>query len=572
MAIAKVYGQHVYKNETNGVTPQNQAAPNQQAGYTPGAEVTQAQNKLAAAENNKPAAYQQGSAVTQAQNQLNQLMAGKPQGYTSKYGSQLNSILEQIQNPDKFNWSFDGDELFKYYADLYSQNGKQASMDAMGQAAALTGGYGNSYAQQVGNQAYDEWMRNLYDKGMDLRDRAYQQYQDQRADLYNRYGVLQGADESEYGRYRDTVQDWNADRDYWTGRTDTESERDYNRYRDTVADYRDERDYLAGRYDTAADRDYNRYADERDYNRGVLESDRAYNEDVRRYDQDFSEDKRRYDQDYAEDVRRYDQDFAEDQRRDARDYAEDVRRYDQDYAENKRRYDQDFAEDQRRDERDYAEGVRRYDQDFAEDQRRDARDYAEDVRRYDQDYAEDVRRYNQDYAEDQRRYEQNFQEQVREFERQMDWENMSNDQKYASDLALQMLSMGLMPSEAMLRAAEISWADAQVLMNAYQQMLAAGGGSGGSNNQQTQQEVEQITSLPSIVGSQTDYIENQAAEAVPKATTPSGPVNTNVTVPSYNSVASNSNKKTSALDKSFINVLDEATNNLKRKGTYGATR
>ena len=412
MAITKEYGQHVYKNETNGVTPQSQAAPNQQAGYTPSSQVnaaqqnmwnnqaqkpgeytqgdavTAAQNKLTTAENNKPGAYQQGSAVLQAQDQLNRLMAGKPQGYTSKYGSQLNSILEQIQNPDKFNWSFDGDELFKYYADLYSQNGKQASMDAMGQAAALTGGYGNSYAQQVGNQAYDEWMRNLYDKGMDLRDRAYQQYQDQRADLYNRYGVLQGADESEYGRYRDTVQDWNADRDYWTGRVDTESDRDYNRYRDTVADYRDERDYLAGRYDTERDVDYGQYRDKvQDYN----------------------------------------------------------------------------------DELDYWTNLYKdlNSQEF--DQYKDTRDF---------NYA----KYRDEVSDS--KDERDFQEQVRQFERKMDWENMSNDQKYASDLAMQMLSMGTMPSEAILQAAEIPFVDAQILMNSYQQMMAAGGGSGGGGGRQ----------------------------------------------------------------------------------------
>ena len=126
--------------------------------------------------------------------------------------------------------------MFKYYADLYTQKGRQASADAMGQAAALTGGYGNSYGQAVGNQAYQQYLLNLYDRGMDLRNQAYQQYQDQRADQYNQLGALQGADQTDYGRYRDTVGDWENERNYYTDRADTEYNRDYN-------DYLNNRDY-----------------------------------------------------------------------------------------------------------------------------------------------------------------------------------------------------------------------------------------------------------------------------------------------------------------------------------------
>lgn len=123
--------------------------------------------------------------------------------YNSKYGQQLDGLLNQIMNPKKFTYDFNGDELFKYYADLYTQNGKQASMDAIGQASALTGGYGNSYAQQVGQQTYDEYLRNLYDKGMDFRNAAYQQYQDEQANLYNQYNTLYQTDQGEYTRWAD---------------------------------------------------------------------------------------------------------------------------------------------------------------------------------------------------------------------------------------------------------------------------------------------------------------------------------------------------------------------------------
>ena len=162
-----------------------QAQAGQQSGWAQqAAQQAQSYKGLAGVNSNTAAqlgkyqqGYQQGDAVTQAQQQLAGIEAQKPQGYSSKYGEQLEQMLQQIQNPEKFKYSFNGDEMFKYYADLYTQKGKQASQDAMGQAAALTGGYGNSYAQQAGNQAYQQYLLGLYDKGMDLQQQAWDRYQ-----------------------------------------------------------------------------------------------------------------------------------------------------------------------------------------------------------------------------------------------------------------------------------------------------------------------------------------------------------------------------------------------------------
>lgn len=178
------------------------------------------------------ATYKPSAQVQQYQNQLQQVQAQKPQGYNSKYGAALDNILGQIQNPEKFKYDFNGDEMFKQYADLYTQKGRQASMDAMGQAAALTGGYGNSYAQQVGNQAYDQYLMDLYAKGDQLRQEAYQRYQDEKADRYNQLNALGQADERDYGRYRDTVGDWQNERGYYTDLYNNERNFDYSTYQD----------------------------------------------------------------------------------------------------------------------------------------------------------------------------------------------------------------------------------------------------------------------------------------------------------------------------------------------------
>ena len=183
--------------------------------------------------------YQAGDAVSQAQQTLQQIQNNKPQSYNSKYQPAMDSILEQIQNPKEFKYEFNGDNLFKGYADLYTQKAKQASADAMGQAAALTGGYGNSYAQMVGNQQYQQNLLPLYDKGIELYDRAYQKYRDDQAELQNRYGLLSGADDTAYGRYRDDVGDWQ-----------TEEQQAYNRFQDAqnfdYTQYQNDLNYWTG--------------------------------------------------------------------------------------------------------------------------------------------------------------------------------------------------------------------------------------------------------------------------------------------------------------------------------------
>lgn len=103
------------------------------------------------------------------------------------YIDQLNSLYDQIMNRKPFQYDLNGDLLYRQMADRYTQLGQQAMRDTMGQAAALTGGYGNSYANQVGNQAYQQYLTALNDNIPQLWDRAYQVYQDQGDQLMQQY-------------------------------------------------------------------------------------------------------------------------------------------------------------------------------------------------------------------------------------------------------------------------------------------------------------------------------------------------------------------------------------------------
>lgn len=175
-------------------------------------------------------------AVNRAYEMLNQNLSQKPVDDQNQWQNQLDDTLNKILNREKFSYDLNGDALYQQYKDQYIQNGKMAMMDTMGQAQAMTGGYGNSYAQSVGQQAYQGYLQQLNDKVPELYQLAYDQYNQEGQDLYNQYALLNEQNELAYSKYRDAMSDWQADRDYLTGRYDTALGYQYQNERDKVAD------------------------------------------------------------------------------------------------------------------------------------------------------------------------------------------------------------------------------------------------------------------------------------------------------------------------------------------------
>ena len=86
----------------------------------------------------------------------------KPGAYTSQWQGQLSDAIGKILDRKEFSYDVNSDALYQQYKDRYVQGGKMAMMDTLGQAATLTGGYGNSYAQAAGQQAYQGYLQGLY--------------------------------------------------------------------------------------------------------------------------------------------------------------------------------------------------------------------------------------------------------------------------------------------------------------------------------------------------------------------------------------------------------------------------
>ena len=248
--------------------------------------------------------------------------------YESPYASRIEELYDQVMNRGDFSYDFNADPLYQQYKDQYMQGGQRAMQDTMAEAAALTGGYGNSYASTAGNLAYQQYLSGLNDVIPELQQQAYERYANEGDELLNRltltqgldetaYGrhndamnkllqqiqTMQGLDESAYGRYQDAGTDLynrlsalqSLDQDAYGRYSDATNElynqlsatqgleQDaYNKYRDQVGDYYTDLEYLTGVAGDQYNRDYtayedalNKYLTDRDYYYGKSQDELA---------------------------------------------------------------------------------------------------------------------------------------------------------------------------------------------------------------------------------------------------------------------------------------------------------
>ena len=148
-----------------------------------------------------PADYKQGSYTAAKYNG-----SYKPQTYTngykqgtynSKYQPQIDSALDRVVN-----WSYDPmqDANYQALAKVYNAQGNIAAKNSLADAAALNGGYGTSYAASAAQQARNQYNQQLAAMIPELENTAYQRAQ-------GTYNALMDADNTQYGRFRDTEQD-----------------------------------------------------------------------------------------------------------------------------------------------------------------------------------------------------------------------------------------------------------------------------------------------------------------------------------------------------------------------------
>jgi peptidoglycan hydrolase-like protein with peptidoglycan-binding domain len=229
--------------------------------------------------------YSQSDNVLQANALLQQHSANKPGAYQSQWEGVIQNYLNQIQNREDFSYDVNSDAMYQQYRDLYTQQGQLAMMDTMGQAAAMTGGYGNSYAQTVGQQVYNQQLNQLNEIVPELYQQAYDRYNQEGQELYNQYSLAMDQENMAYGRYQDQMNAWQSELDRLQGNYN--AEREYDR-----SLYEADRALAYDAYSSDRTMAFNNYLDAYNRERDKVQDAQwqaTFDEDTRRYNQEWEE-------------------------------------------------------------------------------------------------------------------------------------------------------------------------------------------------------------------------------------------------------------------------------------------
>ena len=180
--------------------------------------------------------YTASAQVEQARQEAQASDARKPGKYVSKWQQQLDAAMEKILNREKFSYNLNGDALYRQYKDQAIQNGRLAMQDTLGQAAAMTGGFGSSYGQTAAQQAYRQQMANLGDKASALYDKARSEYDRQGTADKQAYDLLLQRENSSQNQYKQNLAAWEAENQRLWSRYDQARSDDYGAYRDEIKD------------------------------------------------------------------------------------------------------------------------------------------------------------------------------------------------------------------------------------------------------------------------------------------------------------------------------------------------
>lgn len=132
----------------------------------------------------------------------------RPGEYVSNWGQQIEDALKAVQDRKEFSYDYNTDPIYQQYRSQYIRDARRAMQEAQANGAILTGGYGNSYGQLAGQQAYNDQMYRLNNVIPELYEAAYGRYQDENKRLLEMLGVYRDLDADDYSRYIDTVNDY----------------------------------------------------------------------------------------------------------------------------------------------------------------------------------------------------------------------------------------------------------------------------------------------------------------------------------------------------------------------------
>lgn len=132
--------------------------------------------------------------------------------YNNRYDATIQDLLDQIVNRKDFSYDPENDQLYSQYRKQYTREGQRATQDALGAAAAASGGIPSSYAVNAAAQAGDYYASQMTDKIPELYQLAYNKYMNDYNMKLSDLGAVQGAEQSDYDKFLNEMQQYNTNR------------------------------------------------------------------------------------------------------------------------------------------------------------------------------------------------------------------------------------------------------------------------------------------------------------------------------------------------------------------------
>lgn len=250
--------------------------------YRPSQQVINYKNRQDTATNNynayANAGYSQGAGglgaqLSTAQSRLDALYRGNTLSQQFVYDKQrqYDRALNNITGRKAFRYDLSEDQLFQQAKDQYQAMGKTAMQDTMGQASAMTGGYGNSYATTASNQAYQSYLKQLNDSIGDYYAMALSAYNNETDRLNSVFSALSTDRAAKQGEWSSNWDVYNKLYGLYSNDVNTLRQQDMAAWQQKGANLKGAADVATSQYSTASGNDINVWSNQEKYKATMAE-------------------------------------------------------------------------------------------------------------------------------------------------------------------------------------------------------------------------------------------------------------------------------------------------------------
>ena len=152
------------------------------------------------------------NALLQQQLNYGSFSYGAAPTYTSRNDATLEALKNDLLNREAFSYDPETDQLYSQYRKQYAREGQRATADALGAAAAASGGLPSSYAQTAAGQAANYYAAQMTDKIPELEQLAYNKYLNDYNMKLSDISTVQSYENMDRDLYNTKLQQYNTDR------------------------------------------------------------------------------------------------------------------------------------------------------------------------------------------------------------------------------------------------------------------------------------------------------------------------------------------------------------------------